>query len=64
MRTMTTLLILAAALVLLSALCARRARRGYARMMRHPDHWDGEDVERWLDLIEPFPLPDASRKKS
>jgi hypothetical protein len=53
---MLTLLILIGALLLGQWICGRLARRKVARMMRPADDWDGGDVDRWLALIEPFPL--------
>ena len=54
---MITLLILTAALLVAQQVCSRIARRTDARMMsRSADDWDGDDVDTWLDLIEPFPL--------
>jgi len=43
-------------LLLAQWLCSRRARRGAARLMRPADEWDAEDVDFWLERIEPFPL--------
>ena len=54
---MTTVLALTVVLGLGQWLCGRRARRDAARLMRPAEEWDGEDVDRWLALIEPFPLP-------
>jgi hypothetical protein len=53
----TILLALSVALLLAQWICGRRARRDTARLMRPAEEWDGEDVDRWLALIEPFPLP-------
>lgn len=50
------LLGLTVALLLMQWICGRRARRDAARL-KPADEWDGEDVDRWLALIEPFPLP-------
>jgi hypothetical protein len=54
---MTALLALTVAVGLCQWLCGRLARRAAARMMRPADEWDAEDTDRWLALIEPFPLP-------
>lgn len=61
---MTTLLVMTVALLLVQRLFGRRARRDAARWMRPADEWDGEDIDRWLALIEPFPLrkPTHDRK--
>ena len=61
---MTTLLLLTVAIGLGQWLFSRRARREAAHLMRPFDEWDGEDVDRWLALIEPFPLrkPTHDRK--
>jgi len=53
---MTHLLLILAALVPAHALCVRWARRRRARLMRPAELWEAEDVDRWLALIEPFPL--------
>jgi len=54
---MITLLILTAALLAAQQVCSRLARRTEAQMMSRPaDDWDGDDIDRWLELIEPFPL--------
>jgi hypothetical protein len=45
-------------------LCGRLARRKDAAMMRPADEWDAGDVDRWLALIEPFPLPDPARERN
>ena len=47
---------LVAILILLQWACGRLARRSVSRMMRPAEEWEPEDVDRWLDLIEPFPL--------
>jgi len=60
---MNTLLTLIAVLSLAQWLCARRARGTLSRMMRPADDWDGDDTDRWLALIEPFPLPDPTGKR-
>jgi hypothetical protein len=54
---MTILLALTVAVGLGQWLFGRHARRTAARMMRPAEEWDAEDTERWLALIEPFPLP-------
>jgi len=59
---MMTLLLLAAALLAGQWLCGRRARRDATRLMRPADEWDAEDVDRWLALIEPFPLRKPTHK--
>lgn len=64
---MTVLLTLVALLLAAQVYCRRLARRAdETRLMRPADEWDGEDVDRWLALIEPFPLPetDRARKRS
>ena len=64
-RGVTILLSLTVAMVLGQWLFCRRARRDATRLMRPADEWDGEDVDRWLALIEPFPLrhPAPDRKR-
>jgi hypothetical protein len=53
------LLLLIASLLAAQWACGRAARRTATRMMARPvEDWDGEDVDHWLALIEPFPLPD------
>jgi hypothetical protein len=54
---MTALLLLLALLPPAGWLFARRARRLASRWTRPAEEWDAEDVDRWLALIEPFPLP-------
>lgn len=57
---MTHLLLILAALLPAHVLCVRRARRRRAHLMRPAELWDCEDVDRWLGLIEPFPLGRSS----
>jgi len=61
---MMTFLFLTAALLLAQWLFSRRARHEATHLLRPADEWDGEDVDRWLALIEPFPLrkPTHDRK--
>lgn len=54
---MSTLLLLTVALLLGQWAIRRRARKDAARLMRPAHEWDESDVDRWLALIEPFPLP-------
>ena len=61
---MSTLLILTGALLFGQWLCGRLARRKVARMMRPAEDWDVGDVDRWLALIEPFPLRDSPPPRS
>jgi hypothetical protein len=60
---MATLLLMTVALVVAQGLLGRRARRDAARLMRPADEWDEDDVERWLALIEPFPLRKTTPKR-
>ncbi len=60
---MTALLLLVTALVLAQWLFGRRARRDTARLMKPAEEWDAEDVDRWLALIEPFPLRKPTHKR-
>ena len=58
---MYVLFALVATLLLMQWACARLARRSASRMMRPADDWEPEDIDRWLALIEPFPLEDPTR---
>lgn len=62
---MTVLLILACVLATAHSYCWRLTRRSDdARLMRPAEEWEPEDVDRWLELIEPFPLaPDPARER-
>lgn len=62
---MTALLLLTVAALLGQWILGRRARRDATHLMRPADEWDEADVDRWLALIEPFPLgnPAADRKR-
>jgi len=55
---MSSIAALLSALLLLQWRFGRLARRTQSRMMRPADDWEPEDVDRWLALIEPFPLPE------
>ncbi|MGH7163839.1 MAG: hypothetical protein ACREID_10185 [Planctomycetota bacterium] len=59
---MTTLFLIAAGLVLAQLASLRRARGDVTRLMRPAEDWDGQDVDRWLALIEPFPLRHPSKR--
>jgi len=61
---MLTILLLTVAILLGQWILNRRARREATHLMRPADEWDAEDVDRWLALIEPFPLrkPTPDRK--
>lgn len=61
---MLTLLLLIAALLIGQWVCGRLANRKVARMMRPADDWDVGDVDRWLALIEPFPLRNSPPSRS
>jgi len=56
---MTALLTFLALLLLAHVACVRLARRTAGRLMRPADELEAEDVDRWLELIEPFPLGEA-----
>ena len=62
---MTTLVVLTLTLMAAQLALRGRARRRATRLIRPADQWTGEDVRRWLELIEPFPLgaeePEQSR---
>jgi hypothetical protein len=58
---MYVLIALVAILLLIQLGCARLARGAVSRMMRPADDWEDEDMDRWLALIEPFPLEDSTR---
>ena len=60
---MMTLLLLLSVLLLAQACCLRRTRRTDARLMRPADDLTPEDVDRWLELIEPCGLRDATRPR-
>ena len=60
---MAHLIVVFAALLPAHALCVRWARRRRARLMRPAELWDGDDVDRWLALIEPFPLGRGAPEK-
>ena len=53
---MTTFGTLILSLILVTLLARKRTRREEARLMRPADEWSAEDLDCWLDLIEPFPL--------
>jgi len=53
---MTVLLGLLAILFATHLICVRRARRVAGRLMRPAAQLEAEDYDRWLALIEPFPL--------
>jgi len=53
---MTVLFGLLVILLAAHLLCVRRARRVAGRLMRPAHQLDAEDYDRWLGLIEPFPL--------
>ena len=57
------LLLLLAALAAGHAGCMVRARRKASRLMRPAADLEPEDVDRWLSLIEPFPLGRPSRPR-
>ena len=59
---MATILGLSAALVLAQWLFGRRARRDAMGPSKPAEEWDGDDVDRWLALIEPFPLRNPTHK--
>ena len=54
---------LLAALLIVQLVCLRQARRKVEHMMRPGEHWDGEDIDRWLALIETFPLGDEAQQR-
>lgn len=60
---MTILLSVTAALILGQWLLGRRARADAARRWKPAEEWDGADVDRWLALIEPFPLRKPTHNK-
>lgn len=59
---MTVLALLLASLAIAHAATRGRVNRDWERhrtsMMRPAGEWTGEDVRRWLALIESFPLPE------
>ena len=59
---MIVLLTLVALLLVLQLCCARRARNSVSRMMGPAEEWEPEDVDGWLDLIEPFPLGEREQQ--
>ena len=56
---MTSIALLVLALLAAQAALRGRARRRAAQLIRPADEWTSEDTQRWLDLIEPFPLHEA-----
>lgn len=60
---MLALLALVTLLLLLQWVCVRRARRRAAHLMRPASEWEAEDLDRWLALIEPFPLPERDQPR-
>lgn len=59
------MLILAAATILIAAaqiLCTRAARRRHDRLMRPADELSPDDIDRWLDLIVTFELPEGPER--
>ena len=60
---MVLIAVLIAVLLLLQWRFGRLARKSQSRMMGPGDEWEPEDVDRWLDLIEPFPLPERRRER-
>ena len=61
---MWLLLVLAIGLAATQAASARSARASARRRMRPGGDWEADDVDYWLALIEPFPLPDPTRRKA
>ncbi len=59
---MTVLLALATLLLLAHWRCARLAKHTQHQLMRPADQLEADDVDRWLDLIEPFPLDRPTRE--
>jgi hypothetical protein len=53
---MTTLAVLILSLMAVQLGLRGRARLRARRNLRPAAEWTGEDVRRWLELIEPFPL--------
>ena len=59
---MLVLLGVTTGVLLVTLLSQRAARRQGSRWMRPADEWTADDVDRWLDLIEPFPLRHPTRR--
>lgn len=57
------LMLLLVALAAGHAGCRARARRRTSRLMRPAADLEPEDVDRWLSLIEPFPLGRTTRPR-
>ena len=60
---MTVLLTLLSLLLLAHWHCARLARHSQHQLMRPADELEADDVDLWLDLIEPFPLDHPTRER-
>jgi len=56
---MTILALLLASLAVAHAATRSRVHGRRDSMIRPAAEWTGEDVRRWLELIEPFPLPEV-----
>jgi len=63
-RAMNTLAGLILALTAVQVALRGRARRRAHRNLRPAAEWTGDDVRRWLELIEPFPLGREEREQS
>ncbi len=55
---MLVLLLLILSLCAAQHVCARQTRQMKDHLMRPAQDWEDDDVDQWLNLIEPFPLPD------
>ncbi|MEE8107084.1 MAG: hypothetical protein V3T86_16235 [Planctomycetota bacterium] len=60
---MTTLGTLILSLILVTLAARKRPRHEEARLMRPADEWSAEDLDCWLDLIEPFPLDSTAKRR-
>jgi len=61
---MTTIALLVLALACAQTALRGRARRRASKLMRPADEWTADDTQRWLDLIEPFPLHEREPRNS
>ena len=59
---MLVLLGVTTSVLLVTLLSLRAAQRQGFHVVRPADEWTADDVDYWLDLIEPFPLRHPTRR--